>query len=309
MKQRYGYAGVHLFDRASGLNILVDEKPVPRTKWSVAPRYMSFALTNACELACSYCYASKAPAKLRPELIERWARELDEAGCFGIGFGGGEPTLFPGFAQLCREVHSATDLAITMTTHGHRFDAALVDRLSGNIEFIRLSMDGIGSTYEGLRGRPFSVFKEKLGLVRATARFGINYVVNADTIDDLQRAAEFAIDNGAEELLLLPETLPSGTLSLGPKLMERLSSWVRQNYKSCRLATSAHGGLYIEAPMLMVSDPAYETFDFMHVDALGVLKPSAFATRGIPLRHDTTIIQSIERVRELHTQRPEETVQ
>lgn len=297
MKTRCGYAGVHMFDRVSGLNILLDEVSVAPAEWSVAPRYMSFALTNACELTCSYCYASKVPARLPIDQLRVWSRELDAAGCFGIGFGGGEPTLFPGFAILCRDLHRDTKLAVTMTTHGHRFSAELTDQLSGNVDFIRLSMDGIGATYERLRGRPFPLFKEKLDLIRATARFGINFVVNADTIGDLQAAADFAFANGAEELLLLPETAPGGEVNLSHDLMERLSVWVQENYGRCRLATTAHGGVHIDAPMLMTTNPDHESFDFMHVDALANLKVSAFAANGINLRGEGSIIDSIRRLR------------
>lgn len=297
MKVRYSYAGVHMFDRTTGLNVLLDDVAVEPTKWSIAPRYMSIALTNACELTCSYCYASKVPGKLSQERLSLWARQLDREGCFGIGFGGGEPTLFPGFASLCRELHEGTKLAITMTTHGHRFESRLVDQLSGNIEFIRASMDGIGSTYERLRGRPFPVFKEKLDMIRSTARFGINYVVNAETMDDLPRAAEFAFEEGAEELLLLPQLASDGGPTLEPGLMERLSGWVQENYRRCRLATSPYGAEHIDAPMLVTSQPEYETFDFLHVDAFGVLKLSAFSRIGIRLDDAPSIIASIERLR------------
>ena len=95
-----------------------------------------------------------------------------------------------------------------MTTHGHRYNAALVDQLAGHVDFIRLSMDGIGPTYERLRGRPFAQFKEKMALVCATARFGINYVVNDDTLGDLPQAADFVFASGAEELFLLPQLTP-----------------------------------------------------------------------------------------------------
>ena len=308
MKVRYGYAGVHMFDRGTGLNVLLDDVSVAPTQWSVAPRYVSFALTNACELTCSYCYVAKTPAKLSPERLHLWARELDEAGCFGIGFGGGEPTLFPGFANLCRELHRSTDLAITLTTHGHRFDSSLVDQLSGNVEFIRLSMDGIGSTYERLRGRPFHTFREKLDKVRSTARFGINYVVNKETIDDLPKAADFAFESGAEELLLLPETAFGGSLSLGPELMDRLSGWVRENYGRRRLAVSAHSGKHIDAPMLLISRPEHESFDFMHVDAFGTLKVSAFAESGIRLRDSDSLIANIRRLRNAITEVKEESM-
>lgn len=51
-KIRLSEAGVHLFDRVSGLNVLLDEVDVPQEQVSPAPRYLSVALTNACELRC-----------------------------------------------------------------------------------------------------------------------------------------------------------------------------------------------------------------------------------------------------------------
>jgi hypothetical protein len=33
MKMRFGPSGVHFFDRASGLNLLIDEIIVPETDW------------------------------------------------------------------------------------------------------------------------------------------------------------------------------------------------------------------------------------------------------------------------------------
>jgi MoaA/NifB/PqqE/SkfB family radical SAM enzyme len=296
MKTRSGYSGVHMFDRNSGVNILLDEVAVAPAQWSVAPRYVSIALTNACELNCSYCYASKEPARLNAERVAAWATELDHGDCFGIGFGGGEPTIYPGFAALCTSIHATTNLALSMTTHGHRFTPRLTQQLCGNIEFIRLSMDGIGNTYERLRGRPFSSFAEKLGLVKATARFGVNFVVNEDTIGDLERGADFAFEHGAEEFLLLPETGMGGALTVRPETMERLSEWVRKNYQRCRLATSAHGGALIDAPMLMQSVAQYESFDFMHIDAFGVIKTSAFAKTGVVLG-DGSVIDSIQQLR------------
>jgi hypothetical protein len=51
LKVRTGPDGVHLFDRNSGLNVLFDEALVPKHRWSRAPRQVSIALTNACDLA------------------------------------------------------------------------------------------------------------------------------------------------------------------------------------------------------------------------------------------------------------------
>lgn len=47
--------GLRLFDRQSGLNALFEKVKVPEHLWVEAPRYVSVALTNACDLRDSYC--------------------------------------------------------------------------------------------------------------------------------------------------------------------------------------------------------------------------------------------------------------
>ena len=87
MKLRTGPDGIYAFDRRTGLNILFDEIKVPMDAWASAPRQVSIALTNACDLACPYCYAPKFRAALDFESIGQWLVELDTNGCVGIGFG------------------------------------------------------------------------------------------------------------------------------------------------------------------------------------------------------------------------------
>ncbi len=98
-KQRYSLAGVHLFDRITGLNVLLDEIRVPASLHSRAPRQVSIALTNRCDLACAHCYAPKSRDELRFDVVTQWLIELDSHGALGVGFGGGEPTLYPEFRK------------------------------------------------------------------------------------------------------------------------------------------------------------------------------------------------------------------
>ena len=191
-KVRLSEAGMHLFDRISGLNVLLDEVKVPAGQVSRAPRYLSVALTNACELRCVFCYAPKHAAMLDMDRVVAWAVELDGAGCLGVGFGGGEPTAYPRFAQLCTQIAKSTSMAVTFTTHGHRLTPGLADALRGSVHFARLSVDGVGATYERLRRRPFPAVLAAATLLRSVAPIGINAVVNADTIGELDDLAEFA---------------------------------------------------------------------------------------------------------------------
>jgi MoaA/NifB/PqqE/SkfB family radical SAM enzyme len=229
--------------------------------------------------------------------IIRWAQELDGYGCFGIGFGGGEPTLYKQLPELCREVVSTTNLALTLTTHGHRFTSEFASKLANYVHFIRVSMDGVGSTYERLRGKSFAEFLDKLAIIRGSFKFGINYVVNDATITDLPKAADIAFENGAVELLLLPEIDKNGRVSLDERTKERLTEWVQRNYNQYRLATSEYGVDAINAPVLPINNTDYPGYDFMHIDASRTLKLCAFSSWGISLLDEMPLIDAIEQLR------------
>jgi MoaA/NifB/PqqE/SkfB family radical SAM enzyme len=189
-KLRAGAFGLHLFDRKTGWNVLMDEVQIPRSQWARAPQQVSIALTNACDLECPYCYAPKTFASLDATHLEGWLRELDENGCLGVGFGGGEPTLHRDFFEICRHAAGHTNMAITFTTHAHRITPDFPNQLRGSVNFIRVSMDGIDATYEALRGRAFAALQAHVETVREIALFGINYVVNSRTPRDLDAALE-----------------------------------------------------------------------------------------------------------------------
>lgn len=109
--------------------------------------------------------------------LTSWLDELDNNGCIGVGFGGGEPTLYPQLTDLCSYVMKKTNLAVTMTTHAHLLSDQLLNELAGNLHFIRVSMDGVGPTYESIRCRPFDALLDRISSLERVARFGINFVV------------------------------------------------------------------------------------------------------------------------------------
>jgi hypothetical protein len=294
-KLRLSDAGVHWFDRVSGLNLLVDEISPPRDRWHRAPRYVSIALTNACELHCPFCYAPKQPARLSPEDVLAWTKELDHEGCLGVGFGGGEPTAFPRFAELCEQAANSTSLAITFTTHGHRIDRILANRLRGSVHFIRVSMDGVGATYERLRGRLFRDFEEHLAHVSEICAFGLNVVVNDDTARDLGKIAAFAQRVGAREILLLPERRVGPRPGISVAAKRELENWILSAPRTVPLSISEAD----VSPHLSLAYPhgrtERATDAHVHVDAWGRVKPHAYRDKGLPIRG--SILEAIEALR------------
>lgn len=278
-KIRVGPSGIHLFNRITGINILLDEVVLPSSKWSLAPRQVSIALTNACDLRCFHCYAPKSPAMLDFEQLKKWLIELDESGCVGVGFGGGEPTLYPKLPELCSFVVRETNLAAIVTTHAHRLSGKLLEKLSGNIHFIRVSMDGVGSTYEYFRGRSFNKLLERITDISKRIKFGINYLVNSRTINDLDEALNIAMNLGASEILLIPEVAVRKGRAIDNASLKKLKNWVNTYQGSVRLAISRR-----DAEGFPTCNPFYNELDlsgFAHIDATGILKTTSYHTRGI----------------------------
>ena len=292
-KFRVGPAGIHIFNRTSGLNVLIDEIPVPAALQSRAPRQVSIALTNRCDLACAHCYAPKSDNELRFDVVTQWLAELDADGTLGVSFGGGEPTLYPEFERLCQHAARETRLSVSFTTHGHHIDDALAEGIRGSINFVRVSMDGVGATYESIRRRPFPALLARLRHVRSISSFGVNVVINERTLPDLDETATVAADAGACELLLLPQLPVRGVPAILPDTLQDLRRWVdsyRGPLKLCINEVSADG--------FPICDPLAEERGlqaYAHIDATGVLKPSSYAETGVQLG-DGGVLRAIDQL-------------
>jgi len=278
---RAGPAGIHLFDRATGVNVLIDEVRVPTSLWSRAPRQVSIALTNSCDLHCQFCYAPKTAATLKCETVISWLKEIDANGCVGIGFGGGEPTLHPHLTRICRAAADSTAMAVTLTTHAHRLDEALAADLRGTVHFVRVSMDGVGFTYERIRGRPFEELLRRLDLVRHLAPFGINYVVNDQTVLDLDSAVATAAMCGASEFLLLPEHSVRGKGGITANASLALHNWVSSYCGPVRLSVSESGAAGLPTCDALAAETGLRAY--AHIDASGVLKRTSYDGAGVPI--------------------------
>jgi len=281
VKIRIGPDGILFFDRSTGVNVLIDEFCPSREFWHKAPRHVSIAITNACDLNCYHCFAPKYPAKLNVERLIAWLVELDANGCIGVGFGGGEPTLYRELSSVCRYVAKETKMAVTITTHGHRIEDRLAADLKGNVHFIRVSMDGIGATYEKIRKKSFSSFLRQLELIREIAPFGINYLVNHMTFPEIDDAIALATEIGATEFLLLPEQPTKRSNGIDNYTRQALSRWVELYDGPVPLTVSEAGseGLPIVNPLPKETGLRA----YAHIDASGILKRSSYDTYGVPI--------------------------
>ena len=282
MKARNDPNGIHLFDRKSGWNILIDEVNTSASKYSLAPRQVSIALTNICDLKCEFCYAPKNNAFLEFDTLKKWLKELDNNGALGVGFGGGEPTLHKQFVDICNFIHEETSLATTFTTHGHHINDKLLKKIENSVQYIRFSMDGVYETYESLRKRSFSSFLGALSRVRNTIPFGINYVVNDYTSSQLSSAVSIVEEHGGRELLLLPQRQTSKVANISSIAEMHLQEFI-ENYKGpVRLSIGSDiNSIPTCNPFSNYRDDIY---DYAHIDALGNLKYNSFDLFGVKIK-------------------------
>jgi hypothetical protein len=220
---------------------------------------------------------------LDPTQVSRWLCELDANGCLGVGFGGGEPTLYRHLTELCDFAAEWTRMAISLTTHAHRLDDRLLAAIAGKVHFIRVSVDGVGATYELIRGRSFQQLRQRIERLRRLVPFGINFVVNRLTIQDLDAVAAFAFDLGAAELLL-PEQPHRNGEGVDECTLAHMRGWVHLYKGLVPLSVSTAG-----AAGLPACDPSPAEVGlraYAHIDATGVLKRSSHDTLGVRIGSD-----------------------
>lgn len=294
-KIRYTNDGVYYFERSSGLNILFDELSCKSDILSKAPRQVSIALTNVCDLNCHHCYAPKSNHSLNYSLLTDWLMELDANGCIGVSLGGGEPTLYPDLRKICSFVTRRTRMAVTLTTHGHNISNVLIQDLRSNVHFIRFSMDGVYDTYELYRHRAFSDFLYRVKLVSGAIPFGINYLVNRNTLKNIDEAISIAEGLHCSEFLLLPEVYVNGAEGIDIQTKNDLIEWVNRYKGRIPLTVSKDS-----SSGLPITDPfASETglLSYSHIDAKGFIKRSSFIDYGVKIGNEG-IIHALEVLKE-----------
>jgi MoaA/NifB/PqqE/SkfB family radical SAM enzyme len=195
-----------LFDRDTGWNALLegDETRALRMR---APRVVQFAITNHCNLACGFCSRDVGSAS-------EWSvdgalailRDLAAAGVLEVAFGGGEPLVFRGIAELIRRLYDETPLAVSLTTNGRRLDGAMLRAIAGRYGQIRLSL------YDD------DDWRARIALLaREGARFGINWLLTPERLDRLELDVLDAVASGARDVLVLSYNGRDPALHLSPE--------------------------------------------------------------------------------------------
>ena len=281
MKLRSERSGIHFFDRSAGLHLLCDEVKLEPSAWSVAPRILSVALSNICDLGCHFCYRPQTKDTLPVELVRQMVGAVDELGCLEVTFGGGEPLLYPGLSSLCEWIWDNTSMGVSLTTHGHRLTSGLIHKLIGRLSSIRFSVDGVEPYYSLIRGHPLCHLLEAIELLDHAIPFGINVVVSPGHVSELSPVVELAISLGAYDALIIPEHR-AGKVALTPWEWDTIDSVITRFQSQCRLSVTYEACRHLNAAFL--DTECDDEFVYAHVSADRRLKVSSYAPDGIVIR-------------------------
>ena len=282
MKLRKEISGLHFFDRKSGIHILMDEISVDKAEISVSPRIVSIALTNICDLKCHFCYAPKNRETLDFENLKILCKKLDVLGVLELTFGGGEPTLYPKFIELCQWIWNNTSLGISFTTHGHKINSNFVEKIQNNVSMIRFSIDGVEPRYSQIRGRKLSELLGKINLVKGKIPFGINCVVSENGIKELEKVIELSLNIQAENILIIPEH-SNGVFQLSKKDWIALDQVIEKYDSEIELLVTHEAADFINSKTLQISDET--EFLFSHISADNKLKINSYDNTGIEINN------------------------
>lgn len=276
MKIRYTTEGVHLFNRETGINVLLDECDVSEKDLSVAPANVSIALTNACNLKCLHCFAPKENACLDFGRLKGWLKELESAGCLGVGFGGGEPLLYHHFYDLIDFVHNETDMACTVTTNGTLLTERVIDAMSKDVDFLRISTNG--------RSLP----SELISLASDKLKVGVNMLLNRTTMSSLEDEAKRYADLGVDEILLLPQMSTNVVKGVDDGFISELDLIVREKQWPLRLSISAAIADGFSCAVRIPGDQGLR--QYAHINANGILKSDSLSEIGVEIDSHGVIV-------------------
>lgn len=219
---------------------------------SAIPCELKFHLTRRCNLRCVMCNQHRHSEHTADHLpwcdpkndlpLQTWVDFLDQwvdwAGGYRpwLDLSGGEPTLYPHFAELVRQAKARRffiNLQTNGTTLGHQVDL-LLDQ---GVEVVTVSLDGPGEYHDRIRGQKgmFDRVTEGVRALVAARRarrspgpiIGITCTISKDNIEVLDQMVELVEGLGVDSLLLMhtsfdfADNVARHNQVLGPEMCQR----------------------------------------------------------------------------------------
>ncbi len=280
-----------LYNRDTGLNVLLEGEETSHFR-RVAPRALLTAVTNACDLACPFCYRDqRARSRWTYEALLDFCQQADRWGVLEVAFGGGEPLLFPRWADFIGELYETTRLSINFTTNGTRLTSDFLQRIAGKYGQIRLSLYEDNHWTDTLRL-----------LVENGARFGINWLITPRELDRIETMFVQLLALDVRDFLLISYKGADPALHLDEGAYGRLADFIngicRQLGTQVQIKLDAcWGNALADVPRLFVEDDCGAGDAILSITSDKRIKPCSFHHLSIPFDTFDEVRAYWERVR------------
>ncbi len=193
-----------------------------RCKYKHPLTSVSIELTNVCNFKCKHCYGafpdSEAPEFIPFEWIKASLPALNALNVNQIAITGGEPTLHPDFIEIAMfMLEHGFDVCIF--TNGYNYDVIteLLERSRQYRYEIKISIDGISSTHDAIRGRS-GAYEHAMKCAEEVSKFEnvtlfISTVVMQDNIASMKEFDECVKTNLPNAIHMKDMVFPMGCAS------------------------------------------------------------------------------------------------
>jgi MoaA/NifB/PqqE/SkfB family radical SAM enzyme len=274
-----------LFDRASGTNLRVQNE-FTRGQRRAAPRVVMFAITNRCNLTCSFCSRdTDTPSQWTVDAAFEMLAGLAAQGTLEIAFGGGEPLAFRGFDRLVLRLANETSLALHVTTNGVLLTPERADRLRHAIGEFRLSV------YDD------NPWQETAAMLRDRGmRVGLNVLVTPARLIALPAILQHAAALGVRDVAVLSYLGDDASLRLTPHHDAALAAIIAASPVPSRVSVCM-GDRLDPLPRLTplhLDGDCGAGRDFVVITADQKLKQCSFSDGGIAVANASDVVRAWE---------------
>lgn len=230
--------------------------------------HVDLNLTNACNFSCAHCHSSSGVPdanELDTKRIIDLIDEIFELGAVTLAIAGGEPFLRKDIFDILGAAERLGSMRTAVITNGSLLTKATLARLKEVAPDVSLSVSLDGATpaqFGRLRARPgaspastAALFRRIVDAVRGALAVGldtsINFTLTNESLEDLDAAYSFAVDNLGASALVAMKFFPGG---YGRKQLDRLNlPWTRWSHYFSSLTERRLSG---ELPQLQISLPS-----------------------------------------------------
>ena len=262
------------FQPSTGTNIRI-ENEATRVNVRSAPRVAMFGITNHCNLTCDFCSRDLSRTSgWTVDAAAKMLRGLSDAGTLEVAFGGGEPFVFRGFADLIAELAETTPLAMHVTTNGTLIRESTWGAFRSRFGQVRLSL------YDTNAWRTTAAFLASEG-----QRWGANVLIDDDALTSLPALLEALAALACHDVSLLSFVGADVRRQLSTPGEARLAHIIADSPVACRLSVCL--GNRVASPRLFSgadnSGDCGAGYDFVSITPDRRMQSCSFQNASVPI--------------------------